>query len=56
MKEELEDRAFRVLHPEVYAQIEERIAAPKKERERYIEDVKTRLQSELGGPRPALRS
>src|SRR5882672_5303426 len=48
MKEELEDRAFRVLHPEVYAQIEERIAGSKKERERYIEEVKTRLQSELG--------
>jgi guanosine-3',5'-bis(diphosphate) 3'-pyrophosphohydrolase len=47
MKEELEDRAFRVLHPEVYAQIEERIAGSKKERERYIEDVKTRLQVEL---------
>src|SRR5258705_1374166 len=48
MKEELEDRAFRVLHPEVYAEIEERIAGSKKERERYIEEVKTRLQSELG--------
>jgi len=47
MKEELEDRAFRVLHPEVYAQIEERIAGTKKERERYIEDVKTRLSTEL---------
>ena len=33
MKEELEDRAFRVLHPELYAQIEERIAGTKKERE-----------------------
>ncbi len=48
MKEELEDRAFRVLHPEVYAQIEERVAGSKKERERYIEDVKTRLSTELG--------
>ncbi|HTO52096.1 MAG TPA: bifunctional (p)ppGpp synthetase/guanosine-3',5'-bis(diphosphate) 3'-pyrophosphohydrolase [Myxococcota bacterium] len=47
MKEELEDRAFRVLHPEVYRQIEERIAGTKKERERYIDDVRTRLQSEL---------
>jgi guanosine-3',5'-bis(diphosphate) 3'-pyrophosphohydrolase len=47
MKEELEDRAFRVLHPEIYAQIEERIAGTKKERERYIEDVKTRLSAEL---------
>jgi GTP pyrophosphokinase len=47
MKEELEDRAFRVLHPEVYAQIEERIAGTKKEREKYIGDVKSRLLSEL---------
>ncbi|MFI5315956.1 MAG: RelA/SpoT family protein [Myxococcota bacterium] len=47
MKEELEDRAFRVLHPDVYAQIEERIAGTKKERERYIVDVRTRLQTEL---------
>ena len=47
MKEELEDRAFRVLHPEVYRQIEERIAGTKKERERYIGEVKSRLQTEL---------
>jgi guanosine-3',5'-bis(diphosphate) 3'-pyrophosphohydrolase len=47
MKEELEDRAFRVLYPEVYRQIEERIAGTKKERERYIDDVRTRLQAEL---------
>src|SRR5262245_61513440 len=47
MKEELEDRAFRVLHPEVYASIEEKIAHTKKERDRYIDDVKTKLQSEL---------
>ena len=47
MKEELEDRAFRVLHPEVYRSIEERIAGTKKERERYIDEVRSRLQSEL---------
>jgi GTP diphosphokinase / guanosine-3',5'-bis(diphosphate) 3'-diphosphatase len=47
MKEELEDRAFKVLHPEVYRSIEERIAGTKKERERYIEEVRTRLQVEL---------
>jgi len=47
MKEELEDRAFRMLHPEVYRSIEERIAGTKKERERYIDDVRTRLQAEL---------
>jgi GTP pyrophosphokinase len=47
MKEELEDRAFKVLHPEVYRSIEERIAGTKKERERYIDEVRTRLQAEL---------
>ncbi|MEX2207536.1 MAG: bifunctional (p)ppGpp synthetase/guanosine-3',5'-bis(diphosphate) 3'-pyrophosphohydrolase [Myxococcota bacterium] len=49
MKEELEDRAFRVLHPELCAQIEEKIAGTKEERDRYISDVKTRLSAELEG-------
>jgi GTP pyrophosphokinase len=47
MKEELEDRAFRVLNPELCAQIEEKIAGTKEERDRYISDVKSRLQTEL---------
>jgi GTP pyrophosphokinase len=47
MKEELEDRAFRVLNPELCAQIEEKIAGTKEERDRYIDDVKSRLQAEL---------
>ncbi len=47
MKEELEDRAFRVLNPELCAQIEEKIAGTKEERDRYIGDVKSRLQVEL---------
>ena len=47
MKEELEDRAFRVLNPELCAQIEEKIAGTKEERDRYIADVKSRLQTEL---------
>ncbi len=47
MKEELEDRAFRVLNPELCAQIEEKIAGTKAERDRYIEDVKGRLHVEL---------
>jgi guanosine-3',5'-bis(diphosphate) 3'-pyrophosphohydrolase len=47
MKQELEDRAFRVLYPEIYAQIEEKIAGTKKERESYIEEVRTRLVAEL---------
>jgi len=47
MKEELEDRAFRVLHPDLCAQIEEKVAGTKEERDRYIADVKSRLQTEL---------
>jgi GTP pyrophosphokinase len=47
MKEELEDRAFRVLHPDLCAQIEEKIAGTKEERDRYISDVKARLSTEL---------
>jgi guanosine-3',5'-bis(diphosphate) 3'-pyrophosphohydrolase len=47
MKEELEDRAFRVLHPELCAQIEEKVAGTKEERDRYISDVKSRLSVEL---------
>ncbi len=47
MKEELEDRAFRVLNPDLCAQIEEKIAGTKEERDRYIGDVKSRLQVEL---------
>ena len=47
MKEELEDRAFRVLNPELCAQIEEKIAGTKEERDRYIADVKARLSTEL---------
>jgi len=49
MKEELEDRAFRVLHPELCAQIEEKVAGTKQERDRYIADVKARLSAELEG-------
>ncbi len=49
MKEELEDRAFRVLHPDLCAQIEEKVAGTKEERDRYIADVKARLSAELEG-------
>ena len=47
MKEELENRAFREVYPEVYASIEERIAGTNKERERYVEDVRGRLSRML---------
>ncbi len=51
MKEELEDRAFRELYPEVYRQIEERIQGSQSERERYVEEIigKVRNEIEAGG-------
>ena len=39
MKSELEDLAFRVLKPEVAAELERRLKAKRKARERYIEEV-----------------
>ena len=47
MKQELENRAFSEVYPEVYAAIEERIAGTKNERERYAEDVRNRLSTIL---------
>jgi GTP pyrophosphokinase len=47
MKEELENRAFKELHPEVYAQIEELVQGSVAERERYIEEVSSRLAREI---------
>jgi guanosine-3',5'-bis(diphosphate) 3'-pyrophosphohydrolase len=46
MKQELEERAFRQLHSELCAELEKHIRGTKRERERYIELVRTRL-SEL---------
>ena len=39
MKEELEDRAFRELYPEVYASIQERFQGSIRERAQYVEEV-----------------
>jgi GTP pyrophosphokinase len=47
MKEELEDRAFKELHPEVYGQIEEVVLGSVVERERYVEEVSTLLSREI---------
>ena len=44
MKEELEDRAFRELYPEVYRQIEERIQGSQSEREQYVDEVIGRVR------------
>ncbi|MCE2390036.1 MAG: bifunctional (p)ppGpp synthetase/guanosine-3',5'-bis(diphosphate) 3'-pyrophosphohydrolase [Proteobacteria bacterium] len=47
MKEELEDRAFRELYPEVYASIQERVLGTTREREEYVEEVIRSLRSRL---------
>jgi len=43
MKEELEERAFRELYPEVYKSLAERIHGSKKEREEYVQSVVVKL-------------
>ena len=43
MKEELEQRAFREVYPEVFKSIDELIQGNQAERERYVEDVGARL-------------
>jgi GTP pyrophosphokinase len=48
MKEELEQRAFREVYPEVFRSIEELIAGNQEERERYIKDMRERLSAILG--------
>jgi GTP pyrophosphokinase len=47
MKEELEDRAFKELYPEVHGQIEELVQNSIAERARYVEEVSSRLASEI---------
>ncbi len=43
IKLELEDLSFKYLHPDVYAQIEEKLAATREEREAYMERVRVLL-------------
>jgi GTP pyrophosphokinase len=47
MKRELEDLAFRTLHPSVAADLESRLSGRHQERERYIEEVKGILSERL---------
>jgi GTP pyrophosphokinase len=47
MKEELEDRAFKELYPEVHGQIEEVVQGSVAERERYVDEVSSRLAREI---------
>jgi GTP pyrophosphokinase len=47
LKQELEERAFRVLHEESYDEITRRIKGSKRKRERYVETVQARLSEAL---------
>jgi guanosine-3',5'-bis(diphosphate) 3'-pyrophosphohydrolase len=47
IKSELEDLAFQYLHPEIYEEIQHKIAKKEKERSRYIDEVKRTLTKKL---------
>ena len=47
VKTELEDLSFRYLKPKDFNELEQRVAKKKKEREKYVEDVVTLIQSKL---------
>jgi GTP pyrophosphokinase len=47
LKTELEDLAFRYLHPDIYSEIQSKIARKEKERLRYIDEVKRTLLKKL---------
>jgi GTP pyrophosphokinase len=47
IKSELEDLAFQYLHPDIYQEIQSKIAKKEKERARYIDEVKRTLMKKL---------
>lgn len=47
IKTELEDLAFKHLYPDIYAEIQRKIAKKEKERHRYIDEVKRTLMKKL---------
>ena len=47
IKIELEDLSFRYLFPDAYYELVQKVNTKKKERERYIEDVRTLLTNEI---------
>jgi len=47
IKSELEDLAFRYLHPDIYEEIQRKIAKREKERSRYIDEVNRTLMKKL---------
>ncbi len=47
IKSELEDLAFRYLHPDIFQEIQSKIKGKEKERSRYIDEVKRTLMKKL---------
>jgi GTP pyrophosphokinase len=47
MKQELESLAFRALHPELAAELEQQIAGMRVEREKYVEEVISEISAKL---------
>ncbi|MBW2503431.1 MAG: bifunctional (p)ppGpp synthetase/guanosine-3',5'-bis(diphosphate) 3'-pyrophosphohydrolase, partial [Deltaproteobacteria bacterium] len=47
IKSELEDLSFSYLNPDIYVDISSKVAQRRKERDRYVSDVKSRLESIL---------
>jgi GTP pyrophosphokinase len=47
LKSELEDLSFRYLHPEVFRDLASRVSRRRKERQKYVEDVKKGIQEKL---------
>jgi GTP pyrophosphokinase len=47
LKSELEDLSFRYLHPETFRDLASKVAKRRKERQKYVEDVKKSIQDKL---------
>lgn len=48
LKSELEDLAFRYLHPEIFYDLAAKVTKRRKERQKYIDDVKKSIENKLG--------
>jgi len=48
LKSELEDLSFRYLHPETFRDLASKVAKRRKERQKYVDDVKKSIQEKLG--------
>jgi len=47
LKSELEDLSFRYLHSDIFQELASKVAKRRKERQKYVEDVKKSIQSKL---------